>query len=189
MNATIALLLILPAQSSDDIFSDWMDIVDPKPAVVVEDETPVTPVTPVTPITPIYSNPQQQLLNITLAYNNRLNPHTYLMNSAQAVADYHASTGRWGHSNRSARPGASENIAWNSQQSITKIGNQWKSSRGHNSNWLGNWNYTGVGVAYSSGRIYAVQHFANNPAPHSSISLQSRTYQNTSRRGWFRRRR
>jgi len=177
---TVFLLLLLPAQS--DIFSDWMDSIDPvAPAVIIaEPELAV-----------IVNSPQQQLLNITLAYNNRLTPHNYLMDSAQAVADYHARTGRWGHSSRSARPGASENIAWNSQRSVNKISSQWKNSRGHNSNWLSNWNYAGVGVAYTDGRIYAVQHFANNPVPHNSITLQSNRVANSRNRRWglFRRRR
>ncbi len=192
----IPILLLVPTQNlynnQSDLYSDWLDsiipteIVEQKPqAVVVEKIDRVA--------APVYSNSQQQLLSYTLSYNPKLTSHSYLMSSAQRVADYHASTGRWGHSARSSRPGASENIAWNSQQSIPKISSQWKSSRGHNSNWLGNWNYTGVGVAYGNGRIYAVQHFANNPSNNgTTLSLQSannRTYRvATSKRRWFRRR-
>jgi hypothetical protein len=196
MNATLLLLaLAIPADegssSDDNVLQQWLEdtYLVPKPV------EPAQPVEEPTPILPQYSSAQLQLLNYTQAYNRGLSSHSYLMNSAQAVADYHARTGRWGHSARSSRPGASENIAWNSSKSIDRISRQWKSSRGHNSNWLSNWNYVGVGVAYSNNKIYAVQHFANNPSPHNSIALQGRSSRTTTystsptRRGWFGRRR
>ena len=164
----IIILLVLSTPPSDTL-DNYMSEVYGVPATIL----PPAAVEPSTPT--VQNTPQQQLLAITLAYNNRLTPHPFLMNSAQAVADYHASTGRWGHSSRSIRPGASENIAWNSQQSINKISSQWRGSRGHNSNWLGNWKYAGVGVAYANGRIYAVQHFSNSPAQHSPVVLQSQS--------------
>jgi hypothetical protein len=179
--------LFCQVEQDTDQYSEWLQssgLLSDTPAVDLD--KPLVEVIP----TLTMSTSQQELLNLTLRYNNKLSPNNILMTSAQAVADYHANTGRWGHSSRSFRPGASENIAWNGQRSINKISNQWQSSRSHNSNWLSNWEYVGVGVAFTDSKVYAVQHFSNKPAySGTAVSLQSRRY-NTSKRRWrlFRRR-
>ena len=181
---TILLLLISVPNAQPDIqpdeFQRWVEETFDPPAETKE------PAAPSVPSVPSYSASQMEVVRLTNQFraSRGLKPllvSPVLMNSAQKVVNYHASTGRFGHSNRSSRPNASENIAWNSSRSTSQLVTQWINSSGHRSNMLGSWTYIGTGVSYSSSRILGAQHFSNNPTPSgSAITLQGRSTRNRS---------
>lgn len=139
-----------------------------------------------------------------IVYQTNVERHRYGMPSlrineqlslaAKQHAEYMARTGQFSHYAGGSSPqvravsqgyrsySVSENIAYNytygggsSQQTASKLTNQWLTSSGHRANMLsGGVNEIGVGTARTAdGRIYGVQLFGRGPARIRTLSSQS----------------